>query len=177
MKQVREGMRGARIIEGGSSMKKLFVPILSALMGFVFGIGVVLKVARAKIHKTKKLSDKHLALFLAMNQWVKIKQEGKNLASYFEKNGYKKIAIYGMSYVGKTLLKELKTTKIQVIYGIDKSADTMCEDIDIFSLEDNLEIVDVVVVTAITFFDEIKEILTDKVQCPIISLEDILYEL
>ena len=39
-----------------------------------------------------------------------------------------------------------------------------------------LETVDAVVVTAITFFDEIEERLSEKVDCPIISLEDILYE-
>ena len=58
--------------------------------------------------KTRELAEKHLALFLMMNQWVKVKQEGKNLSCYFEKNGYKKIAIYGMSYAGETLLEELK---------------------------------------------------------------------
>ncbi len=53
-------------------------------------------VARAEKDKAKKkqlLSDKHLALFKMMNQWVKVKQEGKNIASFFEKNGYNKIAI------------------------------------------------------------------------------------
>ncbi len=36
--------------------------------------------------------------------------------------------------------------------------------------------VDAIVVTAITFYDEIKEELSRKIDCPIISLEDILYE-
>ena len=43
-------------------------------------------------------------------------------------------------------------------------------------MDDNLEDVDAIVVTAITFFDEIEEQLQSKVSCPIISLEDILYE-
>jgi hypothetical protein len=36
--------------------------------------------------------------------------------------------------------------------------------------------VDAIVVTAITFFDEIEEKLSEKIDCPIISLDDILYE-
>lgn len=62
-------------------------------------------------------------------------------------------------------------------YGIDKNADSIYADIDVLTVEDDLESVDVVVVTAITFFDEIEEKLSEKMDCPIISLEDILYEI
>ena len=41
--------------------------------------------------------------------------------------------------------------------------------------ESELEKVDVIVVTAITFFKEIEEMLNQRVDCPVISLEDILY--
>ena len=49
-------------------------------------------------------------------------------------------------------------------------------DVDVVTPEDVLEPVDVVVVTAIYYFDEIEENLSGKIQCPIVSLEDILYE-
>lgn len=104
------------------------------------------------------------------------KADGKDLASYFEKNGYTKIAIYGMSYAGQTLVKEVKNTGINVAYGIDNNPGLIDTDVDIVSMEDELERVDAVVVTAITFFDEIQEKLTGKMDCPVISLEDILYE-
>ena len=37
--------------------------------------------------------------------------------------------------------------------------------------------VDVIVVTAISYFDEIEEKLSERVDCPVVSLEDIVYEL
>ena len=114
---------------------------------------------------------------MMMNQWVKVKQEGKNLSEYFEKQGYKKIAIYGMSYAGETLVNELENTSVQILYGIDKNADSIYANIDVFSIEDSLEEVDAVIVTAITFFDEIEEELSTKFSCPIISLENVLYEI
>lgn len=157
-------------------MKKGSVGVLSLLAGAAgsaIGIG---KIMGAKIDNRQKLADKHLALYLLMNQWVKVKQDGKNLSSYFEKQGYKKIAIYGMSYVGETLLEELKGMDIEVAYAIDRNADTISTDVDIFTMEDDLEEVDAIVVTAITFFNEIEITLSEKVSCPIISLEDILYE-
>lgn len=157
-------------------MNKSVISILSALAGGAAGAGAVGKVMLEEKDKAKAMSDKHLALFLMMNQWVKVKQEGKNLSAYFEKNQYKRIAVYGMSYAGETLIDELKGTGITVAYGIDKKADAIYADVDILSMEDTLENVDAVVVTAITFFDEIEEKLSQKLDCPIISLEDILYE-
>ena len=157
-------------------MKKGSISILSALTGAALGAGAVGKIQGDMLNRTKKMSDKHLALFLMMNQWVKIKQENKDLSSYFEKRGFKKIAIYGMSYVGETLVDELKNSNITVLYGIDQKADSIYADVDIVFIEDELQEVDAIVVTAITFFDEIEEKLSEKMDCPIISLEDILYE-
>lgn len=157
-------------------MKKAIISLLSATAGAAVGVVAVGKKTTDEKVKIKKMSDKHLALFLMMNQWVKVKQEGKNLASYFEANGYKKIAIYGMSYAGETLVEELKGTSLEIAYGIDRKADSLYTDIDIVSVEERLENVDAVVVTAITFFDEIEEKLREKLNCPILSLEDILYE-
>lgn len=156
-------------------MKKGFISVLSAAAGAVIGAGAVNKTMLRETKKVKAMSEKHLALFLMMNQWVKVKQGGKNLSEYLKQNGYKKIGIYGMSYAGVTLINELKESDIEVAYGIDKRADN--PDVDVIKPDGELAPVDAVVVTAITFFDEIEEKLSQKLDCPIISLEDILYEM
>lgn len=158
-------------------MKKGIVSAISTLLGAVIGATMVGKVAAEKKDEIQKMSEKHLALFLMMNQWVKIKQEGKNLAEYLKEQGYRNVAIYGMSYAGETLVEELRNTDIQVAYSIDKNADSIYSDISIVSIDDKLQAVDVIIVTAITFFDEIEERLSKKMNCPIVSLEDILYEI
>lgn len=157
-------------------MKKGVIAVLSTVLGAAAGIGVVSKSMGEKAASLKDMSDKHLALFLMMNQWVKVKQDGKNLSEYFKKNSYQKIAVYGMGYVGETLVNELKTGGIEVAYGIDKNASSIYADIEVLTMEDELAEVDAIVVTAITFFGEIEGELCEKVKCPIISLEDIIYE-
>ena len=82
-----------------------------------------------------------------------------------------------MSFAGETLVDELKGTDIQVLYGIDKRGDSIYADIDIVTMEQSLDAVDAVVVTAVTFFEEIEEELCRKVECPILSLGDILYQI
>lgn len=161
-------------------MKKGMISILSgvagSLVGLAVGAGAAAKITGESERKIKGLAEKHLSLFLMMNQWVKVKQEGKNLSVYFDKNNYKKIAVYGMSYAGETLIEELRGTNIEIAYAIDKNANSIYSDINVVTMEDNLEDVDAIVVTAITAFDEIEERLQSKVDCPVISLEDILYE-
>lgn len=157
-------------------MNKGIISALSAVTGAAIGAGAAGKAIIGEKEKAKSMSDKHLALFLMMNQWVRVKQEGKNLSEYFERNGYKKIAIYGMSYAGEALINELKDTSIEVAYCIDKNANSIYADVNVFLPEDDFDAVDAVVITAITFFDEIVEKLSGKMQCPFISLEEILYE-
>ncbi len=161
-------------------MKKTW-NILYGIMGT--GVGITLgslvtgKIMAEADKSSKQLSEKHLSLFLMMNQWVTIKQEGKSLISYFDKYNYKRIAIYGMSYAGERLLAELNNSDIKVAYGIDKNANGIYTDIEMYTLEDELPKVDMIVVTSIFFFDEIEEKLSLKVNCPIISLEDIVYQI
>lgn len=161
-------------------MNKGAVSIVSTLVGGMIGaavgVGAAGKISGKTVDETKRTADKYLALFQMMNQWVRVKQEGKNLSSYLIKNNYKKIAIYGMSLAGESLLEELRDSDIQILYGIDQRADNMYSEVDIVTMEDSLEKVDAIIVTAITYFDEIEEKLSEKVDCPIISLEDILCE-
>ena len=157
-------------------MKKGIISALSGIVGAGVGVGVTGKMLGKLLNKQSELAEKHLALYMLMNQWVQVKQEGKSLVSYFEANGYKNIAIYGMHFVGQTLCKELECSSICIKYAIDKNADNVFADFDVITMEDDLAEVDAVIVTPIYYFDEIEEQLEEKVDCPIISLEDILYE-
>lgn len=162
-------------------MKKDLSIIVKVLGGMVIGLTIgameTKNVLKKDIGLKQDLSEKHLEMFLIMNQWVKIKQEGKCLQEYFKKNDYKTIAIYGMSYIGERLLEELKGSSIEVKYGIDKCADGIYLDIDVVTMDKDLEPVDVVVVTPIHYFEAIEGELIKKIDCPIISLEDVLYDL
>ena len=97
-------------------MNKGVIGVLSLLAGAAVCAAGTVKTIGKQVNENKQMSDKNLALFLMMNQWVKEKQEGKNLASYFEKVGYKEIAIYGMSYAGETLVEELEGSNIKIKY-------------------------------------------------------------
>lgn len=84
-----------------------------------------------------------------------------------------------MGYAGNRLFDDLKGTGIEIAYVVDRKMDRISAETKLISKE---EIpwqpeVDAIIVTAITFFDDIEEELCNMVECPIISLEDIIYEL
>lgn len=128
-----------------------------------------------RIKELERLSDKHLMLFLMMNDWVRLSIMSKTVKEYFKRNGYTSVAIYGMSYVGETLNMELAGSDIKVLYAIDRNTEA-CNSLEVLNPEDDLPPVDIVVVTAIQSFESIRDSLVDRVKCPVVSLDDIVYE-
>lgn len=157
-------------------MKKGIIGILIAALS---GISVVVTTIalNKKMAKRDKAAQKVHELYMAFDRWLQIRQEGKNLAEYFYRQNYKTVAIYGMKELGERLYDELTIAGITVPYVIDKNADSIFVDVDVVIPDEKLKPVDVIVVTAITYFDEIEEILSKKINCPIVSLGDILYEI
>ncbi len=113
--------------------------------------------------------------FNLLKIWFSSKNEGKSLLQYFRRFHWSQIAIYGMSDLGSFLFEELRGTDIVVQYAIDRRADNMVTNIPVYFPEAELPLVDVIVVTAVSFFAEIVKNLQERVECPIISLEDIIY--
>lgn len=158
-------------------MKKHASVFSAMVAGVILGIAITEKKNKKCMMKELLTSNKNYTLFRIMSQWLKVKQKGKNLSEYFELAGYKKIAIYGMGYLGETLLKELSDTKTEVLYGIDQNAASIYAKVDVLSLKDELQSVDVVVVTVINSFEMISENIKKELDCPVISIVDVVHDI
>lgn len=130
-----------------------------------------------ELFNAKNLSDKHLMLFLLMNEWVKAKQMNKFVDAYLLAQGYRTIAVYGMSYVGQRLCDELCDSKVKIKYCMDQKGSGNYRGYTIFPLNKECEPVDVIVVTAIFHFEEIRSQIAKIMNVPIVSIEEIIYEL
>lgn len=158
-------------------MKKFFGGIITMLAGVITGITISKKILLNPLRKYQENTEKFQMLFEMMGQWMELKQQGKNLSIFFEENCYKKIAIYGMSLAGETLYNELKKTSIEVAYVIDRNKYGVVTELEVYSPDEELPDVDAIIVSAIAYFDEIASTLDKKVSCPIVSLEDIVYNM
>lgn len=156
-------------------MKKTVAGLFSAVAGGIAGAAAAGSVFNKKAVQETQYAQKHLAIMQIMNQWIIDKQNGKELSDFFLKNGYKEIAIYGMSYLGERLLDELDGTDVVVRYAIDKNADNIYASCEVVKPDGVLSSVDAIIVTSFFFFDEIEKDLEEKVDYPIISIEDVVY--
>ena len=157
--------------------KKILFFIVGILLGYFIGVFQKMKKINDQANRWKRESNKFEQTLLMTVKWLKIKIENRKLEDYFLKNNYYKIAIYGMNYLGVRLYEDLAMSSVNVLYGIDKYTSSADVDIPVYSLDSPLCEVDAIVVTPIYYYEEIKRDLSGKVKVPIISLNDILFEI
>lgn len=149
--------------------------IIGGAVGATIGVGYEFIKEEKRLDKMEDNLKKFESFYRLLNTWVEMKQEGKNLAEYFEYNNINTIAIYGMKELGERLVKELENSRIEIKYVIDQNADQIETDFKKVKPDDELEPVDAIVVTAIYYYQDIEEKLSKKVGYEIISLEDAVY--
>lgn len=121
--------------------------------------------------KIRKLSE----FYNCLVQWISLKEKGITAGNFMRKKGYQTAAIYGMKELGELLYQEMKNSGVCVAYIIDQFPESIFIDVPVLKPEKPLLPVDVIIVTAIHYFEEIKEELKSKTDCEICSLEDVLF--
>lgn len=121
--------------------------------------------------KIEKLSE----FYNILVQWVSMKEKGITIDNFMEKKGYRTAAIYGMKELGELLYEEMKSTDVHVKYIVDQFRDPILIDIPVLKPDEPLIPVDVMIVTAVHYYEKIRKMLKSKIDCPIYSLEDILF--
>lgn len=120
--------------------------------------------------------DRLNGYYETLAQWLTNIQNGIGVEDYLKEKGVQTVAIYGMGELGILLYNELKkSTDIQVLYGIDRSGVCAIDDINVYYPEDDLPNVDLVIVTPISYMDEIVSELKQTLDCRFASIRDVMY--
>lgn len=120
--------------------------------------------------------QKYFYLFRLMNYWLTLRQRNASIGMYLRDRGCQCVAIYGMGNMGLRLVDELVDSGIEIKYVVDQNADNICTDLRICSPDAVLENVDMMIVTAVLYYKDIKEKIGKKITSPIVSLEDLIYK-
>lgn len=163
---------------GGFYMQVGLCAIILSLAAIGKGLLNLLWKIKRKIEQyeidLKNLKRHHAIL----EHWLNTKIKGQNLEPYFEKNEFRTIAVYGLGTLGCCLCRELQgSSVVKVEYGIDKNIETSKWIVRLKKLSEEIVPVDAVIVTAIASFHDIKRELEKYYQCPILSLEEVVYSL
>lgn len=156
--------------------------VQKALVSYKYGVDI-----RDEINQMRMKEKQHQELYQyfdktyknygVLKEWLLLHIKEKRISDYFDRNNYHKIAVYGMAELGQFFVMELENSGLDVKYGIDRRAEMIAAEIPVLTLEDDLPPVDVVIVTAVYYFNQIADCLKDKLECPVISIEDILYSI
>ncbi len=152
---------------------------LSFLFGFAASVVIlycclksVFKIVTLERDNKRKMKEFYNLLIA----WVGMKQRRVGLSSVLMDKGFLTVAIYGMKELGELLVSELDDSEVEIKYVIDRNKDMVKSAYPVFQLEEGLPDVDVIIVTAIHYYPDIVIALKDRVSCPIVSLEDLIYE-
>lgn len=143
----------------------------------LWGMWKIIDKAGKTIERKNKQVDKYKLYYCLNNKWIALKEANKRLSEYFVENEIKTIAVYGLGDVGLNLCEEIMKDGIEVRYAFDGNLIRYDSEIPIRKLGDELEEVDVVVVTIPDEFEVIRNSLSSKFSCPIISVDDVIYSL
>ena len=148
----------------------IFACMYAGMMTFAFKF--YFNRTQEEIAKVKKM----IRINEALNKWIELKQNGCRLKNYFSNNGYRSVAIYGMGDLGKKLFYELTNDSVDVSYTIDKNIGTD-DAYKMIPLTEILPNADVMVVTAVSSFDEIYLDLKSRFDGEIVNIEDVLWSI
>ena len=150
--------------------------IVLMLVSFVSGIWFTYTRMLKETIKSRETYEKFHSMYQMLERLIYCKQAGYSIGRYLLQSGIAKIAIYGCGDVGRILYNELLDEDIEVKYGIDKNT-KIDFPIEIRSLSESLDEVDAVIVTSIAYFSDIEEELSKVLNCRILALDDVIYEI
>jgi hypothetical protein len=155
----------------------LYYCLLAFLAVLLLGALLLLDMMRVAVKAYKSQYRRHQANSAVQDNWLFAKNHGKTTAGYFVRMGYKKIAIYGANALCYRLLEELaKADSVVTAYIIDLRGKDVLADLPVCTPDelDKQEKVDVIVVAVVSICDEIKSMLEKKVNCPIVSIQEVI---
>ena len=158
-------------------MKKGILAAVSLFTGLAGGAFTANLAMKRKASSNNKELDMYKRCYNIMCQWMIYKQKEISLERYFVQRGYRSIAIYGIGRLGSLLYDDLKSSDIEIKYGIDLDPFCSYPGLKIIQPEDIQESVDVIVVTPVLVFDEITQKLSQITDIPVVSIEDLIYEI
>ncbi len=106
-------------------------------------------------------------------KWLHLTYSGKTIYNYLSKHNYNKIGVYGLNDIGVLLCDELND---KLLYAMDVKANYMNIDIEapLYDPNDDLPESDLIIIAVVNYYKSVKEQLKNRVNCPIVSLMDII---
>lgn len=130
---------------------------------------------KRKARGYEKRIDQYGSYWRLMDKWLSLKEENRSLADILEKKHIYKVAIYGVGMLGKHLINDLLDSNIEIVCAMDKKVIDKKYDFPVIQIvekiPDGIPESDVVIITPVYEFSNIKKLFEKKKMENVISLE------
>lgn len=150
------------------------IAVVACVIGYILAKYKDKKYYVEEIKKEKEKSARYLFDLRIAVLMVEAYMLNSGLDKMLRANNYSRVAIYGAAAVGRSLYYFLDSSEIEVVCFIDKrKTGEMLNNIPVRDLSNIDSNIDAIIVTPLTYFDEIYDDLKTKIDCPIIPITDI----
>jgi len=118
--------------------------------------------------------ERYRGYWKTLDKLLLCKEQKIIIADFLRKSGYKKIAIYGLGMVGRHIIADIKPYGANIIFGIDQNEINLEFGFPVYTLEDKLPDVEMIIVSVIYDYQKISELLERKTNAKIISIDELL---
>lgn len=157
------------------NIKKVLISLIMSTATFITGIFVTRKIYKKKLRDIQGIVKKNDMLIQTYDKWMQLEENGKTINDILHAHGYQTVAIYGMGYLGKRLYERLVAEGADILCGIDKNAHYMYKNLYVHAIDDDdLPDADVIIVTPIYFYNEIRDTIKEYRNVDVCSLYELL---
>lgn len=119
--------------------------------------------------------DKYKNFYKTFERILNLKLDGKFISKYIQDKKYERVAIYGMGIIGKSLAKVLEDESVNIVYGIDQDEYKKRNfKFPVYTLQEELECIDIIIVTVEEEYSHIKSELEKRVNADIVKASYLL---
>lgn len=129
-----------------------------------------------EVKELERKFHKHVQFYQLLVRWMKGKNNGIHISKILSEHGIFRVVIYGFAELGELLYEELSDSEVSIAYILDKNPAkcTSYTGVEILAPISGMEKPDAVIVTAIYYFNEIKDELNRLGYQNIYSLREII---
>ncbi|MBR5337920.1 MAG: glycosyltransferase [Lachnospiraceae bacterium] len=129
----------------------------------------------ANKHESDRFAEKYSRLSVLLASWLERKKLGLSIADDLRDRCINSVAIYGMNELGRQAAFELRDSRFDVAYVMDRNPNAESCGYKLLSLDDELEEVDAVIITVFKWASSIRRELTGRLpDTEIIDIDELL---
>ena len=150
--------------------------IITFIVAFALGFFVSKNIMQSELVKTKRYLNNAWQYQYFLINLSKLRIRGVNVSDFVRNNNYKKVAIYGLSFLAEVVYEDLRHDDIDVVCFIDRNKEGDYDGVRIVKPDESAE-ADLIIVCVAFGMPQIRHSLEKANDCDMYYIYDVIVNL